>query len=223
MRISVLIPTYNEEAIIEGTLRAIRAEGPYEVIVCDGGSTDATLERAAGLARVVVSARGRAVQMNAGAREASGDVLLFLHADARIAPGGLRAIGKALADGRWSGGNFRIEFEGGDWAAAVFSWINRVRCRFGVFYGDSGIFCRRGVFEQMGGFREWAILEDYEFARRLWRTGGVAYLDERIHVSARRWRRGGMMNTLWSWFWIQGLYLVGVSPDRLSRMYRDVR
>jgi rSAM/selenodomain-associated transferase 2 len=222
VRVSVLIPVYNEEAVIAETLRAVLRESPYEVIVSDGGSRDSTVARAAPLARIVSGAKGRGMQLNLAARHASGDILLFLHADANLAPGGLARAVEAIEQGA-VGGNFDVEFEGGDWVAAAFGWINRVRCRFGVFYGDSGIFCRRDLFERLGGYQEWAILEDYEFARRLWKSGRVALLDCRIRVSSRRWRKGGTWAAMWSWFWIQGLYLAGVHPDRLSRIYRDVR
>lgn len=161
--------------------------------------------------------------MNHGARHASGDVLWFLHADTRIEAGAFEAMEEALGDPRVVGGNFDIVFEGGDSAARTFAWVNRKRYRFGIFYGDSGIFVRRAVFEEFGGYREWPILEDYEFARRMWRRGRVAFLPERIHVSNRRWRNAGVWATLWQWFWIQALYLAGVSPRRLASMYRDVR
>lgn len=161
--------------------------------------------------------------MNHGARHASGDVLWFLHSDTRVEAGAFEAMESALGDPRVVGGNFDIVFEGGDSAARTFAWVNRKRYRFGIFYGDSGIFVRRAVFEEFGGYREWPILEDYEFARRMWRRGRVAFLPERIHVSNRRWRNAGVWATLWQWFWIQALYLAGVSPRRLASMYRDVR
>lgn len=221
--ISVIIPTLNEGKSIEGLLRSLAEAGARDVIVADGGSSDDTVARARGYAVVVPCARGRAAQMNEGARHASGDVLWFLHADVQLEPGALQSIAAAMRDQHVVGGNFEIAFEGGDAAARVFGWINRVRYRFGVFYGDSGIFVRRAVFEEFGGFKEWPILEDYEFARRLWRRGRVAFLPEKIHVSNRRWRHAGMWTTLWQWFWIQALFLAGVPPRKLASMYRDVR
>ena len=120
-------------------------------------------------------------------------------------------------------GNFDIRYEGSDWVAAAFTSANRWRRRLGVFYGDSGIFCRREVFEALGGYAPWPILEDYDFARRLRRAGRLALLDEPIWVSDRRWRTCGLLPTLWSWFWVQGLYLAGVEPKRLAELYRPVR
>lgn len=219
MTVSVIIPVWNEESTIEGLLRALAREQPHEILVADGGSTDETAARAAGLARVIACTRGRGAQMNRAAREATGDVLLFLHADARPAEGVLRAI----ADSGAVAGNLTIRYDGDDGWAAAFDWINGVRCRFGIFYGDSGIFCRRDLFAELGGYQEWPILEDYEFARRLWKRGGVALLKHEIHVSDRRWRKDGVWRTMWWWFWIQGLYLVGMSPERLTQLYRNVR
>ncbi|MCC6390750.1 MAG: TIGR04283 family arsenosugar biosynthesis glycosyltransferase [Bryobacterales bacterium] len=221
--VSVLIPTLNEESTIEPLLQRLASEAPFEILVADGGSTDRTAQLAAPHAAVLSCPRGRGPQLNHAARAARGDVLLFLHADVRPAPSSLAAIRQALADPSVAGGNFDILYEGNDTAARVFSWINRRRCRFGIFYGDSGIFCRRRVFHHLGGFRDIPILEDYEFGRRLWKHGRFLTLPHPIHVSARRWRKAGLFPTLWVWFWIQALYLSGVSPRRLSRMYRDVR
>lgn len=222
-RLSIVIPTFNEERAIGGLLENLQPLGPDEVVVADGQSTDRTVAIAAPHARTLAAPRGRALQMNAGARATSGEILLFLHADVRLGPGALDAVRLALRDPLVPGGNFDIRYQGGDWAAAAFTGINRWRRRLGVFYGDSGIFCRREVFEALGGFRPWPILEDYDFARRLRGCGKLALLDEPIWVSDRRWRSAGLLPTMWSWFWVQGLYLAGVSPHRLARLYPAVR
>ncbi|HZT32356.1 MAG TPA: TIGR04283 family arsenosugar biosynthesis glycosyltransferase [Bryobacteraceae bacterium] len=222
--ISVIIPAYQEVCTIAGLVAHLRALKAGEVIVVDGHSEDGTAgeARRAG-ALVLVAERGRAAQMNAGARASRGDVLLFLHADVRLGGAALAAIRDSLRDPAVQGGNLDIRYEGGDVAAACFTLVNRWRRRWGVFYGDSGIFCRRAAFEALGGFRPWPILEDYDFARRLWRFGRVALLREPIYVSARRWRNGGLARTLASWAVIQGLYFLGVPPQRLARWYRAVR
>jgi GT2 family glycosyltransferase len=150
--------------------------------------------------------------------------LLFLHADVHL--GGataLQAIRNVMADPTVAGGNLDIRYDGKDWAATAFTHINRWRRQCGVFYGDSGIFCRRSVFETLGGFMPWPILEDYDFARRLRRAGKLAYLDEPIWVSDRRWRNNGLLSTLASWFFIQSLYYAGVPPEQLARLYRHIR
>jgi GT2 family glycosyltransferase len=184
---------------------------------------DRTGEIASRHARVIHTSIGRAVQMNAAAAVASGDILLFLHADARLGASALAVIRSVMKDEGIVGGNFDIRYDGKDWAAETFTRINRWRRSFGVFYGDSGIFCRRSVFERLGGYVTWPILEDYEFARRLRRAGRLAYLNEAIWVSDRRWRNGGLFSTLASWFFIQALYYAGVPPKHLARLYRHIR
>ncbi len=221
--VSLIVATYNEADLILPLLEHLRSLHDGELIVADGSSTDGTADRALPYASVIRTVASRAVQFNEAARRARGDLLLFLHADVRLGGGALPRMAEAMRDRRVLGGNFDIQYQGGDVAASAFTRINRWRRRFGVFYGDSGIFARRSFFESTGGYRDWPILEDYEFARRLWRTRAVALLDEPIYVSDRRWKRAGLIRTMWHWFWIQGLYLAGVSPFRLAGMYRAVR
>jgi len=221
--VSIIVPVYNEEAAIGGLLESLGAERSAEVIVVDGGSTDRTAELAAPKAHLIRSEPGRAAQMNAGAKIASGEILLFLHADVRLGAGSLDQIRRVMEDASIVGGNLDIRYEGGDWAAGAFTRINRWRRNWGISYGDSGIFCRRSVFDRLGGYRPWPILEDYDFARRLSKAGRLALLPDPIHVSDRRWRKSGLLRTLWSWFLIQGLYYLGVPPQRLARLYRHIR
>jgi rSAM/selenodomain-associated transferase 2 len=223
VRISIIIPVYNEESTIGGLLRSLEVSGADELLVADGGSGDRTVEIASRYARIVRADTGRAIQMNTAAAVASGDILLFLHADTRLGATALNLVRSVMADDAIVGGNFDIRYEGKDLAAEAFTRINRWRRWFGVFYGDSGIFCRRSVFQSLAGFVCWPILEDYEFARRLRRAGKLAYLEEPIWVSDRRWRKSGLVPTMASWFFVQALYFAGVPPKHLARLYRHIR
>jgi rSAM/selenodomain-associated transferase 2 len=223
VRISIIIPVLNEESTIRPLLESLQDYGADELLVADGGSVDHTVEIASRHARIVHASTGRAVQMNAAAAVASGDVLLFLHADSQLGAAALNVVRSAMADNGIVGGNFDVQYQGKDLVAGAFTRINRWRRWFGIFYGDSGIFCRRSVFQSLGGFLPWPIMEDYEFARRLRRAGRLAYLNEPIWVSDRRWRKNGLFSTMASWFFIQSLYYAGVPPKHLARLYRHIR
>jgi rSAM/selenodomain-associated transferase 2 len=224
MRISAVIPAWNEEAGIAAAVAAARAVAD-EVIVADAGSPDGTAARArAAGATVVTAARGRGPQLQAGAAAARGEVLLFLHADALLAPGARGAILEALRDPAVVGGNFRLVFVPRTRWARVFSLANDLRRRWlRIYYGDSGLFVRRGAFEALGGFRPLPLFEDYELVRRLERRGRTVYLRAvEVTASARRFA-AAPVRTLFLWTLLQVLYSAGVPPARLARLYRDLR
>ena len=194
--------------------------------MADGGSLDATARLArdhAGVSRVVAAPGGRARQLNAGAAVSSGEMLVFVHADSRLPPDAYRSLAAAYRDRRLVGGNFRLRFEGGGRFAQVLAAYYRLSRRLGVYYGDSSLFVRREVFELLGGFQELPIMDDYDFARRLERSGATACLPGPALMSARRWRRAGVTRTVCSWTAIQALYWVGVPPARLAPLYRRIR
>lgn len=224
MRLSVIIPAWNEAATIAEAVRSARSYAD-EVVVADAHSPDGTasLAEAAG-ATVVHAPRGRGAQLCAGTKAADGDVLLFLHADARLPATARDAIERALRDPQCPGGNFLLRFEPRGGAANLFSWLNDLRRRWmRIYYGDSAIFLRREVYEALGGFKPLPILEDYEFIRRLERRGPTAYLrDVVVLASARRFARRPLW-TVFIWIAIQSLYMAGVSPKRLARLYADLR
>jgi rSAM/selenodomain-associated transferase 2 len=229
--VSVVIPTYNEATSIAAVLdRLKRVGGDFEVLVADGSSTDRTrdiVHEAAGEfpcpLRLVESVRNRAVQLNEAAKQARGDSFLFLHADIFVAPGTVEAVERSLCDRAVIGGNFQIVFEGNSVVESFFTWCYRVRRPFGIYYGDSGVFVRRGVFERLGGFKPIPIMDDYEFVRRMERAGRTVCLRPPLLVSGRRWRVQGLFPTLFSWVWIQTLYSLGVPASRLARWYGPVR
>ncbi len=225
MRVSIVVPVLNEADTIAAFIAMASRLQPHQIVIADGGSTDATRSLALATGAIVVqSTAGRGPQMNAGAAQATGDALLFLHSDVRLRPGALQAIEVALADPRKIGGIFDVYFEGDDWIAATFNRIYHWRRYLGIFYGDAGIFVRREAFNRMGGFKAFPIMEDYEFGRRLFGWGGrMAFLSEPVHVSDRRWRKAGLIRTLCVWVVIQTAYSLGYPAQRLGRLYRQIR
>lgn len=224
LRVSIVIPALNEAREVGEVVRQARALGPDEVIVADGGSTDDTPERAleAG-ARVVHAGKGRGACLDAGAAAATGDVLLFLHADTRLPDDAVDHIRVSLADERVIGGNFYLRFVPYTPATiALTTWTHLRRRLFGVYGGQSAIFVRRAHFEQLGGFAGLPLLEDYEFVRRLEQTGRTVLLPTWAESSARRFN-GREWEAFGAWVAIRTLHLAGVSVERLVKLYADVR
>ncbi len=216
----------NEEGAIAATLRAIRAGAPdAEITAVDGGSSDGSVEAARAHCDTVIAApRGRAAQMNAGAARASGDVLAFVHADTIVPATFAREIAAALADERVVGGRFDLRLDDPHPLCTLIGFLISARSRLSrTATGDQAIFTRRSVFESLGGFALIPICEDLDFSRRLKRTGRVACLRAEVVTSARRWRRRGIIRTSLAMWAIRALYLAGVSPTRLARLYSEVR
>lgn len=221
--ISVIIPTLNEAGRVAPLLQTLNAEAcEKEIIVVDGGSHD----RTAAIARyhgvcVLASNAGRGRQLRMGATSARGDILLFLHADSRFPTGGLAAIERTMAmKPEIVGGNFRLLFDGD---TAFDRWLDGFYAglrRRGIYYGDSGIFVRREVYAALGGIKPIALMEDYDFARRLERFGKTCSIDEPALVtSSRRFNGRGFIGIVLGWLRIHLLYSLGVSPRRLARLY----
>ena len=217
------MPTLDEAANLERLLPDLRDHcREAEVIVVDGGSVDATRDVAARFPQValVTSPRGRARQMNAGAKQARGDTILFLHADTRLPHGALAAIAAALDDARVVGGRFDVGFDNPRPVFRMIAFFMNVRSRWsGISTGDQALFVRRGVFDAMGGYPDIVLMEDIEFCRRLKRRGKLAALRTRVTTSARKWEREGAFRTMALMWGLRFLYLVGVSPDRLHGWY----
>ncbi|HEU4454329.1 MAG TPA: TIGR04283 family arsenosugar biosynthesis glycosyltransferase [Longimicrobium sp.] len=223
-KISVIIPTYNEEACIGRALAALREmEGDWEVIVADGGSGDATasIARAAGV-RVVEGARGRGPQMNRGAAEATGDVLLFLHADTRLPADAHALVMDALANPDAAGGCFCLRFDDDHRFLRFSAFCTRFSCRF-FHYGDEAYFVRAEVFRRLGGYRPYPIMEDLDFWLRLRRAGRAIVVPTPVVTSARRFRRHGVYRQQLLGAALVGLFLAGVNPHTLKRFYDEVR
>jgi rSAM/selenodomain-associated transferase 2 len=226
LKLSVIVPMLNEAPAIARTLTAIRNAAPSaQLVVVDGGSTDGSIAIAQPRCDVVIGAsRGRALQMNAGAARASGDALVFVHADTIVPVTFARDIEGALADPEVVGGRFDVRLDDNHPLCVLIGALISLRSRISrTGTGDQAIFARKAIFESLGGFPNMPICEDLDFARRLKRAGRVACLRSRVTTSARRWRRGGIMRTVMRMWTIRLLYLAGVSPMRLARMYSDVR
>jgi len=220
--ISVVIPVYNEEEIIAGLLAQLADIPALEVIVSDGGSTDGTLAACRHFpCRLLSGPKGRGRQMNAGAAAARGDLLLFLHADSAVTPELFYQLGiKAGQKDAWGGCRlafddpaplFRLIARGSNW---------RARHR-GILFGDQGIFCRRDFFQAQGGFADLPLMEDLEFSRRLRRIERPVLLPAVITSSARRFRRGGPLQTILLMQLLQLLYSLGVPAATLAEIYRS--
>jgi rSAM/selenodomain-associated transferase 2 len=219
--LSIVIPALNEASQIVAALAAARAAAPAaELIVVDGGSSDGTPALAAPYARVVAASRGRARQMNAGAAQARGETLLFLHADTRLPPGAVAAIAAALADERVVGGAFALRFDEDNWLYRCIAGSTNLRSRAGrSFTGDQAIFVRASIFRALGGYADVPLMEDLELCARLRRAGAVRLLAPPVLVSARRHRTHGPLRVVaWGWA-LQTLYTLGTPEHVLHRMY----
>ncbi len=222
--LSIIIPALNEAESIAQTLEPLQGmrERGAELIVVDGGSDDATVEKASPLAdRVIVSARGRARQMNTGAEAAGGEVLWFLHADTLAPEMADRHIARAVAAGHhW--GRFAVRLSGRHPLLKLVAGLMNLRsCLSGIATGDQGIFVKRTHFEAIGGFAEQPLMEDIALSRSLKRRAGrPVCLKARLTTSSRRWEQSGIFRTIVLMWGLRLAYALGVSPVRLAKRYR---
>ena len=218
-RLSIIVPALNEAPGIRAALEALaplRSLG-HEVIVADGGSEDGTAELARLLCdRLVVAPRGRALQMNAGAREAGGEVLVFLHADTALPPDAAEVVAQSMKHHVW--GRFDVEIEGRHPMLKVVAWSMNLRSRLtGIATGDQSIFVRRDAFP---GFAEIPLMEDIAFSKAMKRRGAPACLRSRVRTSGRRWESRGVLRTVALMWRLRLAYALGADPARLAGKYR---
>jgi rSAM/selenodomain-associated transferase 2 len=219
MLVSIVIPFLNEAAHLEETLSSLRDQtGPFELILVDGGSSDQSVEIARRYGRVLRSRRGRSSQMNAGASEARGDILLFLHADTYLPPEALSRIRLEMDDPSSIAGTFQLSFDSSSRLLGFYCWCTRLR-HPAMCFGDRGLFVKKTAFFLCGGFPDIPIFEDVQLARRLFRRESFRFLDLTVSTSSRRFDSSGRIrhqirNTL---LWLA--YFAGFRPEFLSRFY----
>jgi rSAM/selenodomain-associated transferase 2 len=222
--ISIIIPTLDEERSLPALLDAIgQQRAAHEVIVVDGGSRDRTLEVAHNCGvRTLISRPGRGAGIAIGAEASCGDVLFFLHADSRLLPGALERINEALStDANIIGGNFRLVFDGDTAFSRRLTGFCACIRLLGFYYGDSGIFVRRSVYQALGGLRPIPVMEDWDFVRRLERFGRTCCIkDPPLVTSSRRFDGRRPLEIFSGLVRIHALFWLGVSPDRLVEIYR---
>jgi rSAM/selenodomain-associated transferase 2 len=219
--VSIVVPVLNEAATITDALTRLRRDFPdCELLVVDGGSTDGTPELAAPLATVVHSERGRALQMNIGARHTSGDVLWFIHADTIIDPAALAQLRGCLQDPEVAGGGLTLRFDRRGPALDYLAYTSNQRARrLHHIFGDQAMFVRRTVFDELGGFPDLALMEDLELSRRLHRRGRLCVLPATSTASARRLTAHGVWRMIAFMQYLKLLYFAGVDPERIARRY----
>jgi rSAM/selenodomain-associated transferase 2 len=225
--VSIIIPALNEAPRLAALHRQLQAQAPgLEVILVDGGSGDGTPETALALGmRTLLSPRGRGQQLKAGAEAATGETLLFLHADSNLPAGAITRLIETLRDDpEIVGGNFRLMFDGDDgfsrWLNGFYRWIRS----HGFYYGDSAVFVRRRVYEAIGGIRPIALMEDYDFVRRMEKFGRTCCIgDPPLITSSRRFEGRHPIAIVYGWLKIHLLFHLGASPDFLARLYDSER
>ena len=224
LRLSIVMPVLNEAAGLGAALQALApllARGA-ELIVADGGSSDqsAAVALTSG-AQLVNAPRGRALQMNAGAVQARGEVLLFLHADTTLPANAVALISEALASGSRVWGRFDVAITGRPAMLKLIATLMNLRSRWtGIATGDQGMFMTRAAFEAVGGFPAQPLMEDIEISKRLLRLSRPACLRARVLTSGRRWEARGVWRTVLLMWRLRFAYWRGATSDHLAELYK---
>jgi rSAM/selenodomain-associated transferase 2 len=222
-RISIIIPTLNEANNIKEAITSTQPSTNVEIIVVDAGSNDGTPAIAQALGATVISAvPGRAIQMNTGAAIASGEILLFLHADTSLPPGFDQMIRTALQQPQTIAGAFTLRIDAPQWGLRLVEWGVKMRSRFWQLpYGDQAIFLTKDTFNKIGKFPELAIMEDFELITRLKRLNKITIINVPVITSPRRWLKKGIFQTTLINQIVIIAYLIGISPEKIRQWYRQ--
>jgi rSAM/selenodomain-associated transferase 2 len=227
MKISVVIPVLNESVNLPAAIHSVRTSIPdAEIIAVDGGSTDGSLEwlKSQPAIKVVPSERGKGPQQNAGASVASGDVLLFLHADCRLPLDAGTNLIEVMKDPSIAGGCFLAQWSRNTFSLRLISFGMNLRTRIRkVCYGDQGLYIRRTIFRQIGGFPDWPLFEDTELIRRMKIAGRFRVIDSPVTMSARRFEQNGIFYGVFLVYFLQIAFMMGVPPARLKKWFVDIR
>jgi rSAM/selenodomain-associated transferase 2 len=223
MKISVIVPTLNEENNLKKCIECIRSEGiKCEIIVSDGGSSDNTIKLAGGYkeVKIVRTDKGRGRQMNKGASVATGEILLFLHADTVLEKGWSNAVMSLCESELYAGGVFTLKIDNPGKIFRIIEYLVKVRCYFFKLpYGDQGIIVKKCVFEKIGGFKNIPLMEDIDIVERIKMQGEIKIFDKNAVTSDRRWAAKGWVYTSVLNHLIFLLYRLGLDPHRLARLY----
>ena len=225
LKISIIIPTLNEARCLGETLEQIQKLSPHEIIISDGGSDDNTLKIAAKFTQNVIKGpTGRALQLNAGAQAATGDLLLFLHADSYIKLASYKKMLYAMKNPEVIGGAFSLLIDSNRMALQIINQFANLRSKYlGRAYGDQAFFVKKQVFQEMEGFTEFPICEDLDFYKRLKIMGSVVLLKEEVLTSSRRWANEGIWFTTIRNILIATLFELGFPPRILTKWYQTIR
>lgn len=225
MTISVVIPVFHEEALINDAINRLKGMEPksgIEIVVVDGSERAETLKViSSGKVKAVIAEKGRGRQMNRGVAETSGDIVLFLHVDTALPEGSFEDIAFAMESEACVGGAFDLGIADEGWAFRIIERVASLRSRLSrIPYGDQAIFVKRDYFLKMGGYKDLPLMEDVDLMRRVKKKGGrLCFINRKVKTSSRRWRKEGLLTcTLRNWT-IMLLYLLGLPPERLKKWY----
>ena len=224
MKISLIIPIYNESKTVDAMLDQLdKLPGNWEILFADGGSSDDTLEKIGDRYTVLHAPKGRANQMNFAAGKATSDVIWFVHCDSCLPADAHAQITEAVEKGaQW--GCFHIGFDYDGPFMGCNTYLSNRRARRGIAFGDQGIWVRKDIFESIGGFPDLPIMEDYEFSRQMHAAGiPICQLSGRIVTSGRRYEKRFPLITMWQMFYLRCLYRSGVDIQEIARRYKDIR